>query len=442
MLLATILIIVGYMANAQLTNMARIYNTGQILTNKIWAKSGYWRDIQAAVNAVAAMGGGTVYIPEGTWNFVNVGESWTGSRVTVPAGVSIFGAPTQRTSGIPYDGIGMNPNDQVVEWKTVLQIPWEANPDPHPSIVTMFKFQGNGDPTKPSRVSDIAFVGPRDFNATSDRWYSAILMWEVMNFRIDHCLFKHITHQAVNIRTSATGNSCGVIDHCKFINVYGYVEWYSENCTVGYGVSMRAIGNTRWEDDITKVIGQYTTLTVFIEDSYFSRWRHCACSNDGWHYVFRHNTIEKDSVVGSLDGHGTLDYVGTRAMEIYNNIIIDPVQNMHPENWNSTTPTNGTGGYTVNWRGGGGVFFNNYVRNYRFGIAMTDEGTVQKCYPHNIWIWNNTWVNVEYPIDVSYQGHYQITENVDYFLRAPNQEQDGFEYVPYPYPHPLTIPQS
>jgi hypothetical protein len=129
-------------------------------------------------------------------------------------------------------------------------------------------------------------------------------------------------------------------------------------------------------------------------------------------------------------------------MEIYNNIIIDPVQNMHPENWNSTTPTNGTGGYTVNWRGGGGVFFNNYVRNYRFGIAMTDEGTVQKCYPHNIWIWNNTWVNVEYPIDVSYQGHYQITENVDYFLRAPNQEQDGFEYVPYPYPHPLTIPQS
>jgi len=49
--------------------------------------------------------------------------------------------------------------------------------------------------------------------------------------------------------------------------------------------------------------------------------------NDGVHYVFRHNTIEKDSVVGSLDGHGTYNIVGTRAMEFYANEIIDPIDN-------------------------------------------------------------------------------------------------------------------
>jgi hypothetical protein len=417
-------------AISSLMNNVVINSFGQISTTTAWAKSGYWRDIQDAVNLAAQAGIKNVCIPEGTWNFVNVGETWTNARVVVPAGVSIFGAPTERYA-----------NDSVVEWKTILQIPWEAAPT-RPNYITMIKFQGNGDPTKPARVSDIKFVGYREFNHTSDTWYSAVQMWNIINFRIDHCCFKHITHQAVNIRAPANGACCGVIDHCAFINDYGYVEWASEECTVGYGVSIRAVGTTRWENDITKVIGQYTNYTVFIEDCYFSRWRHCVCSNDGTHFVFRHNVIEKDSIVGSLDGHGTYDYVGTRAMEIYDNIIIDPVMNKHPENWNSTTPANGQDGITINWRGGGGVFFNNYVRNYKYGVYMTDEGEVQKCYPHDIWIWNNTWLNVQHPTFVSYQGHYYVTENVDYFLRAPNQEQDGFEYTPYPYPHPLTIPQS
>ena len=31
-----------------------------------------------------------------------------------------------------------------------------------------------------------------------------------------------------------------------------------------------------------------------------------------------------------------------------------------------------------------------------------------------------------------------IKENRDYFLRKPGKNEDGFEYVPYTYPHPLT----
>jgi len=422
-----------------LTNSIPIGSKGLVSIPSITAKSGYWIDIQEAVDWVVAHGGiGNVYIPAGTWNFVNINDTWNGgAKVVVPAGVNIFGAPTERTSDLPYDGIGMNPNDQVVDWKTVLQIPVDFPHENGKTSYFFFKIEGDGNPNKSSRVSDIKFVGPREFNHSSSYWYGAIWIKNVVNWRVDHCFFKNIPADCIAVWSDRNQPIKGVIDHSKFINDYGYVDWWIYNCTVGYGVSIAPFGSTLWEDNITKVLGKYNWNTVFIENSYFSRWRHSVASNDGAHYVFRHNTIEKDSVVGSLDGHGTFNYIGTRAMEIYNNLIIDPVINWVP-NYNSTTSSNGDEGYTINWRGGGGVFFNNYIRNYKYGIYMVDEGTVEKCWPHNIWIWNNTWVNVEYPI-LTYSYYRNITEGVDYFLRAPSLELDGFQYVPYSYPHPLTL---
>lgn len=409
----------------------------------VTAKSGSANDIQSAVNEIVASGGiGDVYIPAGTFNFVEVGETWTGTKVIIPAGINLFGAPTERTSGLPYDGVGQNPNDQVVEWKTIIQIPCEANPSPPTSSVTMFLFEGHGNPNKPSRVSNIKFVGYREIDHTSTYWYSTIQMWNVIDFRIDHCFFKHLPHQSVNVRAPANADCCGVIDHCNFVNDYGFVEWDWALCTVGYGVSMRKVGSTLWEDDITKVVGQYTPYTVFIEDSYFSRWRHCTCSNDGYHYVFRHNTIEKDSVVGSIDGHGVYDYVSTRAMEIYNNILVDPIQNkysggLRPDAWQSMEPVNGEDGYAVNWRGGGGVFFNNLVRNYEVGVSMVDEDhsvnhDVEKCRIHDLYMWDNTFTNVRIPTQ-TYSDYRTIQQNIDYFFSKPTW------YTSYTYPHPLTI---
>jgi hypothetical protein len=427
-----------------LMNSAIIRSSGQISIPAIIATSGYWRDIQNAVDAAVAYEISNVYIPEGTFNFVSVGESWTGAKVIIPAGVNILGAPTQRTSGLPYNGVGMNPNDQVVEWKTVLVMPWDAAGGREGYRTWFFRVRGTGDPAEITRISNIKFVGYREFDITCESWHGAIEIYNAVDWRVDHCWFQHCTGGAVYVNSPSSGGKIrGIVDHCRLINTYGYVEWWYGDCSVCYGIHLRQSGTHEWEDDITKVLGHYNDNTVFIEDCYFSRWRHCVCSLDNGHWVFRHNTIEYDSIVGSLDLHGTYNYVGSRAAEIYNNLIIDPVMNKHPQNWNSTTPANGQDGTALNWRGGGGVFFNNYVRNYRFGIVMTDEGTVQKCYPHDIWIWDNAWVNIGYrPVSVTYAGNYQITEDVDYFLRAPNQEQDGFEYTPYPYPHPLAIPQS
>lgn len=409
-------------AISSLMNDVTINSFGQISTSTttVWAESGYWRDIKDAVDYAAQVGIKNVFIPEGTYNFVNVGESWTGYRVTIPAGVNLFGAPTER-----------NDDGSVVEWKTVLQIPWEAAP-PRPDYDTMFRFQGNGDPNKPSRFSDIKVVGYREFYPPSDRWYSVVRMYNIINFRVDHCFFKNTAGIAVDVKAPANGNCCGLIDHCKLINDYGYVEWWYADCSVHYGIAIGATGTTRWEDDISKVLGQYTSYTVFVEDCYFSRWRHCVCAGEGAHYVFRHNTIEKDSIVGSLDGHGTYNNVGTRAMEFYDNIIIDPILNKHPQNWNSTTPSDGTDGYAVNWRGGGGVVFNNLVRNYVVGLYLLDEGEVPKCYPHDIWIWNNTFTNIRYPV-LTYSDYRDIQEGVDYFFYA------KLGYTPYPYPHPLSL---
>jgi len=49
---------------AEVTDNVVIRNTGRI-TPEIMAESGYWRDIQDAVDLAASLGGGIVHIPAG-----------------------------------------------------------------------------------------------------------------------------------------------------------------------------------------------------------------------------------------------------------------------------------------------------------------------------------------------------------------------------------------
>jgi len=460
-----------YAAFSSSTHSQSITNIGNISTIEIVAKSGYWRDIQEAVDAVAAAGGGNVYVPAGTWNFVNVGESWTGARVIIPAGVNIFGAPTGRTNGLPYDGVGMNPNDQVVEWKTVLVLPWDMpgsfkSGQPGYPTPVWFKIEGNGDPNKSSRISNIKFVGYRFFNLDSTRVYRGVWIESVIDFRIDHCAFQDITGGGVIVNGNYAKKVRGVIDHCIFNNTNGYVVANYDECTVGYGVGFgRGYGNL-WEDDATKVLGQYTNYTVFIEDCYFSKWRHCVASNRGAHYVFRHNTIENDFGYSSLDAHGWFEticenpshgiiinpdavydktigkwrcslcgdildaegsyfythIVGTRAIEFYNNKIINATQYY----WGAQI------------RGGAGVVFNNiigggtYHHFLYFWLDADNRPEGSKVWIHDFYIWNNTLIG-GVDLIVEYDPNNHITEGVNYFLYKPDW------YTPYPYPHPLTL---
>ncbi len=188
------------------------------------ANSGHWSDIQAAIDLAETTGADTVFIPEGNWNFVNVDESWTGTRVLVdmsdfPNGINIFGAPTERTSGQTPPARGLNPNDQVVEWKTILTMPWDM---PSGDVNCWFGFEGDGDPKKPVRFSDIKMVGYRTFDNSSTNYHVGVSMRGVINFRIDHCFLHNVCHGLTTRGKPSYPVISGVIDHCKLINE----PWY------------------------------------------------------------------------------------------------------------------------------------------------------------------------------------------------------------------------
>ena len=390
----------------------------------VTANSGSAEDIQAAVDQVAAMGGGNVYIPEGTFNFVEVDEGWEGTRVNIPAGVSIFGATTER-----------DVNGQVIEWKTVLRLPWDVpgswlggSGDPPaqggPQTPCWFKFLGTGEQNESSRFSDIKMVGYRSINPNSEMILRGIKVENVIDFRIDHCYFEHISGGL-----SAWGNNNrGVIDHCFFVNPVAHLggSWYEQS--VGYGIQVGRAKGDYWENDIDKVLGKYTNYTVFIEDCYFTNWRHCTAGCDGAHYILRYSIIEDDFGFGSIDSHGRaqmngeITQVGTRATEIYNNTIVDA----EPSVW------------ATMMRGGAGVAFNNTVGggSYTVFIYLSNEAPpeLSKCWINDWWIWNNTMLGGCNEI-TEYDPEHDITEGENYFRYAPHT----FTYIPYPYPHPLTL---
>jgi len=398
-----LVIIAGVVGLSIAENIDRviIHNSGTIIP-KITAKSGYWRDIQDAINIAASHGISEVYIPEGAWNFVNVNESWTGARVVIPAGVSLFGAPTER-----YE------NGSVKEWKTILIMPWDMPGDNSWNPPHWFKIQGNSDPTKPSRFSDIKLVGYREIDHNSTQIYRGIVVESVINFRIDHCYFRHIP-EGIAVRGHYC---CGVIDHNVFDNVYGWhggTVW--ANRTIGYGIAVdrTVYYETEWPN-LQDILGKYTNFTVFIEDNVFTRWRHCTVGNSGAHFVFRHNIVVGGCAMNEVDQHprypGQEPYVPCRAGEVYENEFLNPEQ----------------AGICIYLFAGGGVYFNNTLVGYGQFLYTADTSWGDMVNPKDIYIWNNNIGSANL-----YGGSAQVGTEV--FFYQPSW------YTPYPYPHPLTSP--
>lgn len=392
---------------------------GQIRLPTIMAESGSASDIQAAVNYIVANGRvGSVYIPEGTWNFVEVGESWTGAKVEVPEGVSIFGAPNNRNS----DG-------QNISWKTILVLPWDM-PGSYSNIPTWFKLTGEGNGNMKSRFSDIKLVGYRSVDSSSVQLNRPLMIIDCVDYRIDHCYFEN-TPSGVYTFGSNTAKNSGVFDHNYFVNTNGLVVDAIAECTVGYAIQVGRDWGYYWEEDVTQVLGKHTEYSVYIEDCYFEKWRHVVSSNDGAHYVLRHSTIQDDYGYGSIDAHGwyqesrgTITQVGTRAVEIYGNTITNAVQ--HP--WGTAI------------RGGAGVAFNNTFGGGTYTVLMylrndanaNPDASFVWC---NDWyIWNNTLTNGA-NLFTKYDPYNQIIEGKNYHFNEPS----SFTYTPYQYPHPLTI---
>lgn len=405
MFLVILLGFVSHNARSLLTNKFTIQSSGYIenIQNAVYAASGSPSDIQSAVNSIATTGG-IVRIPPGTYN-------WTGETVTIPGGVSVVGASDAGCKG-------HSDNWESYIASTVLS---QNNPAP---FGTMFHVDGtNG---KRTRISGIRFEG--NVISSNDRVSgTAITIDAAIDFRVDHCTFVDFPSSAISAQNTIYGTIRGVVDHNIFDNpykdVYGGV-W-------GYGIIVWGQANT-WHTNITDFLGKYETAPngfpiVYIEDNAFSRDRHCIASTQSGWYVARYNVIteQRPKNYGSIDIHGADSSTpGGRGLEAYNNTIV------------------GSSGYSsaqAFWiRGGGGVICHNTMQNIWQGVGLYADNPNPAYQVNNLYIWDNMMINsTSNSILINNAAGYD--ENVNYFLRAPNQLQDEFIYTPYPYPHPLTL---
>jgi hypothetical protein len=410
------------LAASSLTTSKVLRSSGQIINSNVTANSGSAEDIQAAIDEAVALGRDSVYIPEGTWNFVEVGEPW--KTVVVPCGINIFGASTERDA-----------DDQVVEWETVLVMPYEA-----PEGSVWFKYEiDQSVHYNTFRFSNIKLIGWRYFDHGSTTMYTGVSVSSdvfdeyptagVKDFRVDHCNFQDMAGSAVSFIGGETDLHnrrviSGVIDHNRFVNSYGDIGFMRyEERTLDYAISMRRWACDVWEPT-SEVWGHYTDYTVVIEDNYFSKWRHATCSNDGVHQIVRYNTFDGSYGHGTVDGHGSYAggsrpyAVGTRCMEVYNNRFLN-----YDDTWD--TP------WVIGIRGGSVLVYNNYLDgSYQYLLDLNnDQGNydVSYCAISDTYIWNNQ-------LNGASIIHYNrdSVQNEDYFLNSPSS------YTPYVYPHPLT----
>ena len=414
---ATLLIIVmlGIFSLSQaissLMNSVVISSTGQISPTKVTARSGSPADIQAAVNTVYAAGGGTVYVPAGTWTF-----NPSPDGVICYPGVSIIGA---------------------VENQTILKETVESN---NAMIVVGSASLPTPSPSKPSRISNLWFQGCVLYHSEGDSnpESMALQIVRIADFRVDHCNFDNFTNFAIMTDDSSSGTgqyiSRGVIDHCTFDNPYKTLVYNDTFSTLwGYGIivagpSFSSVDNTTWggtnaygnyggHENCIDYSGPYNYgggVTI-IEDCHFKRCRHAIAGGmtSGGYYVARYNYFEQDEWYGYIDLHG-----GCFGFEAYNNTIVggldpDGLPNVQAE--------------AFELRGGSALIYNNTVINCPTIVTLTNEAAPLIC---DTWIWSNTLIN--YATLIRNNDPTNCIQNVTYFLYGPKPG-----YTPYPYPFPF-----
>ncbi len=233
------------------------------------AASGRYTDLKAAIDAVYAAGGGTVYIPAGTYNL--------GGSVTVRANVNLIGA-----------GVG----------QTMLLTSGTSQ---------LINLQGNG-----ARTSGFSLI------STNYDGGNGIKVGNYVDWRIDHCRIEGYGANMAGIYVSG-GNCRGVIDHNYIKN--------KPVSSLGYGVVVYGGGTY----DANPALG--TANAVFIEDNTFENCRHSVASNNGARYVWRYNHVLKNVYGMPVDAHGGSygSSVGSTCWEIYGNTIELPSGSWHQQ---------------------------------------------------------------------------------------------------------------
>lgn len=317
--------------------------------------------IQAAVSAKTTVNGDIIQLPAGQF-IVN-------SNVYVTKFISIKGA-----------GIG----------KTILYRSEAATDDNLSNNINwrgIFRFNINSNSKSGIVVSDITFKSKKPSVVKGDGLSLAadigVEMVNCVGFVITRCRFENFGNGAVSISHDDSIVS-GLINKNEFYhNVKGV-----DGLGLGYGVVVYG-GNTKWIQKPRFGSGNF----IFVEDNTFDYHRHSIAAGGCALYVFRYNTVKNNvaaNTAHAIDAHEASltkgdNYYSTRAIEVYNNNIIN------------TTFKDGTGNIAdgtvitlgkdvtllvecaIRTRGGESLIHDNYIEGYRFGVGLIN--TLTTTYP-------------------------------------------------------------
>lgn len=302
-------------------------------------------DIQPAIQAAVdeASGGDRIILPEG--EFVVRG------KVEITKFISIIGNGLKKTILYRADST----SDRILSSKG-----WEA----------IFVFNIRSDQSSGIVVSGICFKGKKPSVVAGDGGSRAstigIRMFECVDFVIEKCRFEYFGNAAISVRHKDT-LARGLIRNNEF--------YYNARFGLGYGIAIVGSGK-QWIKDPHFGSANF----IFIEDNLFDYHRHSIASNDGALFVVRYNTILNNIAASgdhAIDMHegrpGTDEPMGSRAMEVYNNVLINTTYTYGAkikkgERYGMSSLEN-TG---IAVRNGEAIVFNNEVKGYRYAVSLSN----------------------------------------------------------------------
>jgi hypothetical protein len=238
----------------------------------------------------------------------------------------------------------------------------------------ILKFNINSNVPSSVWVSDISLKSKKPSLVDGDGLSLAadigIKMVKCIDFVITRCRFEYFGNGAVSVIHDDSLAS-GLIYKNEFIhNVKGY-----DGLGLGYGVVIYG-SNKKWISSPRFGSSNF----IFIEDNIFDYHRHSVAAGGAALYVFRYNTVNNNNIgeyashaIDAHEGHGgplgNENYFSTRAIEAYNNKIV----NKTFIDGNPIIAGKNPGMLVeaaVCIRGGEAAIHDNYIEGYRFGVGL------------------------------------------------------------------------
>lgn len=391
-----------------------------------------------------------------------INSALSGDIIELPAGQFIVNSNVYVTKFISIKGAGIG--------KTVLYRSESVSDDllnTSSSWRGIFRFYINSNAKSGIVVSDITFKSKKPSAVDGDGLSRAadigIEMVNCVDFVITRCRFENFGNGAISVMhdDSIVG---GLINHNEFYhNVKGY-----DGLGLGYGVVVYG-SNKRWLYNPRFGSSNF----IFVEDNTFDYHRHSIAAGGCALYVFRHNTVKNNvaaNTAHAIDAHEAAltngdNYYATRAIEVYNNDIINTTFIDGSTDVKNGTPI--TPGKSVRLlvecairpRGGEAIIHDNYIEGYQFGVGLVNilSGTYPCSYQQgylsglkygashtgvtgdkgngDAFIWNDKF---------SFYDK-SSSQNVYFYNYSPNSIQNERDYhlyakanySTYVYPHPL-----